>query len=255
MTTRLLIIGIDAATWSVIDKNIDVLQTFRKLKKEFDTKILTIDQKPYSAPCWTSMFTGLKEEEHRHHEFVIDGEIQTRNDIRAEFVWDILARKGARIKALNVPFIVPPYNYNLDFRAPGMGVPTNKKEWSEEIREVTKKSIEILKNENLDLFITCYVSLDKLQHLHWGEPIVVEFYKMIDAAIAKIIPYGEKIIIVSDHGFCSFGEAKVQTLPKKTRNGAELKGDHHEDAILLTKGIKTPINSLRDVFKAIKKEI
>ena len=59
MTAKILVIGIDAATWSVMNNNIDKLPTFKKLKKSSDykAKILTMDQKPYSAPCWTSIFT------------------------------------------------------------------------------------------------------------------------------------------------------------------------------------------------------
>ena len=180
------------------------------------------------------MFTGLKEEEHKHHEFVINNEIQTRNNIKADFIWDQLEKEGKKVKALNVPFIVPPYNFNTKFNTPGMGVPTTRIEWDEEIKTVTEKSIKILEKEELDLFIACYVSLDKLQHMHWGEPIIEEYYDKIDKEINKLLKYGDKIIIVSDHGFCSFGEAKTKTLPEITRDGTRLKGDHHEDAILIT---------------------
>jgi len=256
MGTKLLVIGVDAATWTIIDKNLYSLPTFKMLKEseEWNHKILTLDQKPFSAPCWTSMFTGLTEKEHGHHEFVINNKIQTRDDIKADFIWDILNKKGKNVKALNVPFIVPPYNFNVEFKTPGMGVPTNKKEWNAEIKEVTNKSLEILQNHELDLLITCYVSLDKIQHLHWGEPIIEEYYKKIDSAISKLLPYGEKIIIVSDHGFCAFGEAKTKTLPETTSKGTKLKGDHHEEAILITKNINTKINNLRDIFKTIKNE-
>ncbi|MBC8501440.1 MAG: alkaline phosphatase family protein [DPANN group archaeon] len=257
MGSKILVIGIDAATWSVIDKNLDRLKTFKMLKDsdDFNRKTLTLDQKPYSAPCWASMFTGKTEEEHGHHEFVINNEIQTRKDIKADFIWDILDREGKKVKALNVPFIVPPYNFNIEFKAPGMGVPTTRDEWDAEIEKVTKKSIETLEKKELDLFITCYVSLDKIQHMHWGGSIVDEYYEKIDEAIGKLLRFGEKIIIASDHGFCAFGDAKVQTLPKVTSNGSKLRGDHHEDAILITKGIKKEINNLRDVFKAVKEEV
>ena len=256
MTAKILVIGIDAATWTVINKNIDKLPTFKKLKESSDykSKVLTLDQKPYSAPCWASMFTGQKEEEHKHHEFVINKEIQTREDVNAEFIWDIFEKEGKNVKALNVPFIVPPYNFNIDFKTPAMGIPTTPEEWDAEIKDVTDKSIEILESEELDLFITCYVTLDKVQHLHWGEPIIDEYYEKIDAAVNKLLNYGEKIIIVSDHGFCSFGEAPIKTLPEVTSDGTKLKGDHHPDAILITKNIQTDINSLRDIFKTIREE-
>lgn len=55
----------------------------------------------------------------------------------------------------------------------------------------------------------------------------------------------------SDHGFCSFGESEVQTLPKETEHG-ELKGDHHEDAIVITKNTDRKIKEPQDVYRAIR---
>ena len=66
--------------------------------------------------------------------------------------------------------------------------------------------------------------------------------------------YGKKLIIISDHGFCSKGEARVNTLPDST-NAGEIKGDHHQDAILITRNINYEIKEPKDVFYAIKEEI
>ena len=63
-----------------------------------------------------------------------------------------------------------------------------------------------------------------------------------------------KLIIISDHGFCSFVEAKVQTLPLETEQG-KLKVDHHENALLITVNIDYEINNPQDVFYAIKAEL
>jgi len=60
--------------------------------------------------------------------------------------------------------------------------------------------------------------------------------------------------VISDHGFCSFGEAKVQTLPEHTKEG-RLKGDHHENAFLVTVNVDYEIERPQDVFFAIKEEI
>jgi hypothetical protein len=56
--------------------------------------------------------------------------------------------------------------------------------------------------------------------------------------------------VISDHGFCSFGEAKIQTLPKETKQG-RLKGDHHENALLITANLNYKIDKPQDVFYAI----
>ncbi|GAF90225.1 unnamed protein product, partial [marine sediment metagenome] len=62
-----------------------------------------------------------------------------------------------------------------------------------------------------------------------------------------------KLIVISDHGFCSFGESKIQTLPLKSEWG-ELKGDHHENALLITVNVDHSIERPQDVFFALKRE-
>ncbi|MDY6776614.1 MAG: alkaline phosphatase family protein [Candidatus Nanohaloarchaea archaeon] len=254
MGAELLVIGIDAATWNVIDENLDRLPNFRRLKEEADAETLVLDQKPWSASCWTSMFTGLETEQHGHTDFHEDGEILGREDIDAEFVWDRLDEEGYDVKALNVPFVVPPYSFNVDFRPPAHGAPTEPEEFDEEIEEVTGKAVETLEEEELDLFITCYVSLDKFQHFHWGEDIVPEYYEKVDEAIGRFIDRGEKLIVVSDHGFTDKDKAEVRTLPDETPAG-EIKGEHSKEAILVTRGISEDIDTIRDVADVIEREV
>lgn len=255
MGAKILVIGIDAATWSIIEPSLDQLPNFKKLKEEGNAKTLTLDQKPWSASCWTSMFTGKTEEDHGHKDFVVDGEVQERKDVKADFIWDILDREGKKVKALNIPFIVPPYNFNTDFVTPGSGIPTTYEEMDAEIEEVTKKSLGILENNNLDLFIVCYVSLDKLQHLHWGEPVILDYYKKVDAALGQLIGHGEKLIVVSDHGFCDFDNAPVRTLPEVAKDGTKLKGDHHPNAILITENLDCEIKTVRDIFGCLVEQL
>lgn len=61
----------------------------------------------------------------------------------------------------------------------------------------------------------------------------------------------DKLIVISDHGCCSFGEAKIQTLPQETKQGT-LNGDYHENALLITVNVDCEINRPLDVFYAIK---
>lgn len=254
MGARVLVVGLDAATWDVIDEHLDELPTFKRLKNEAACETLVLDQKPWSASCWASMFSGLREEEHGHTDFVEDGEVQTRGDVDAEFVWDRLDADGFDVKALNVPFVVPPYTFNLDFQPPAHGAPTELDEMEQEIEQVTAKAQEVLEQEELDLFVTCYVSLDKLQHFHWGEDVVPEYYRKADKAIGTFIDQGDKLIIISDHGFTDKEKAEVRTLPDETPAG-EIKGEHSKYAILVTKNIDRDIETIRDVADAIEHEV
>jgi predicted AlkP superfamily phosphohydrolase/phosphomutase len=176
-----------------------------------------------------------------------------------EFIWDILQKEGKKVKALNVPFVVPPYCFGVDFKPVGFGLPTNEREWGEELERVTEKTKGLLAQKP-DLLISVYTLLDRIQHFHWGEDCVLEWYKKLDSKIGGIIfdsgfleSKANRLIVISDHGFCSFGEAKVQTLPQKTEKG-RIKGDHDENALLITVNLDHKIERPQDVFFAIKKE-
>jgi predicted AlkP superfamily phosphohydrolase/phosphomutase len=202
------------------------------------------------------MFCGKTPEEHGHHSYAVDGNIVKREDIKVDFVWDVLDKEGKKAKAINVPFIVPPYSFQVDFKPVGFGLPTNEKEWQEELEKVTDRTKKLLE-ERPDVLISVYTLLDRVQHFHWGEDCVLEWYKKLDDKIGKLLfdsgflddDYN-KLIVISDHGFCSFGEAKIQTLPEQTEHG-KLKGDHHQNALLITVNIDYEINRPQDVFPAI----
>ena len=112
----LLVIGIDAATWKIIKPNLDKLKNIRKLMEEGKYKTLPSDIRPISASAWCSIFSGKLPEEHKNTDFVVDGELQTREKIKVDFIWDVLNREGYDVKVLNIPFVVPPYNFNIDFK-------------------------------------------------------------------------------------------------------------------------------------------
>ncbi len=253
----IFVLGIDAATWTVIRPNLERLPNFKRLCEAGECKELVLKEKPISASIWCGMFCGKTFEEHGHDSFVVDGNIVKREEIKVDFIWDILHREGKNVKALNVPFVVPPYSFGVDFRPVGFGLPTNEKEWQEELERVTEKT-KVLLALKPDVLISCYTLLDRIQHFHWGEDCVPDWYKKVDGKIGELVfdtgfldNRDNKLIVISDHGFCSFGEAKVQTLPLKSEAG-ELKGDHHENAILITVNLDFEIKRPQDVFFAIK---
>ncbi|MCJ7521488.1 MAG: alkaline phosphatase family protein [Dehalococcoidia bacterium] len=255
----IFVLGIDAATWTVIRPNLDKLENFRRLCDIGRSKELVLKEKPISPSIWCGMFCGKTFEEHGHDSFAVGDSIVKREDIKVDFVWDILHREGKNVKALNVPFVVPPYSFGVDFRPVGFGLPINEKEWQEELERVTEKTKELLA-QGPDVLIACYTILDRIQHFHWGEECVLEWYKKVDDKLGELIfdtafldNKDNKLIVISDHGFCSFGEAKIQTLPLKSEAG-ELKGDHHENALLITVNLDFEIEKPQDVFFAIMKQ-
>jgi len=255
----IFVLGIDAATWTVITPNLEKLPNFKMLTEIGKSKEITLKEKPISASIWCGMFCGKTFQEHGHDSYVVNGNIVKREDIKVDFIWDILHRQGKKVKALNVPFVVPPYSFNVDFNPVGFGLPTNEKEWQEELERVTEKTKELLA-EKPDLLISVYTLLDRIQHFHWGEDCVLEWYEKLDARIGELIfdsgflNEDNRLIMISDHGFCSFGEAKIQTLPEETEHG-RLKGDHHENALLITINVNYEIGKPQDVFHAVREEL
>jgi predicted AlkP superfamily phosphohydrolase/phosphomutase len=255
----IFVLGIDAATWAVVKPNLAVLPSFKRLIELGEAKELILKEKPVSPSIWCGMFSGKTFEEHKHDNFVVNGKLVKREDIKVDFIWDILEQKGETVKAFNVPFVVPPYSFRVDFKPVGFGLPTNEKEWQEELEKVSLKVKELL-TEKPDVLIAVYTLLDRVQHFHWGEDCVLEWYQKLDNKMGALLfdsgfleEKQNKLIIISDHGFCSFGEAKVQTLPLKSEWG-ELKGDHCENALLITVNIDYRIAKPQDVFYTLTKE-
>lgn len=248
--TKLLVIGVDGATWKIIKPNINELPAFKKLIGEgkADTIHLPEQEAVISPAIWTTMFSGVLGSEHSHEKYVKDGVLQKRADIPVKFCWDLLPEK---IVALQVPFVIPPYNWNCDYMPPGFGASKDEAELKQDVNGITKKSLEIMET-NPECFVVVYNHLDRVQHFHWGEgDYVLHWYKLIDEQIGQLIDKAESIIVISDHGFCGIDEARVKTLPDVASDGQKLKGDHHEEAILITKNIDMEIKSPGDVFKAI----
>ena len=255
--TKLMVIGIDAADWKMIKPNLKELPNFAALMKAGSFKTITVPDKEaiLSPPIWCSMFSGKTQKEHGHKKYVVNNKLQTREDIKVDFIWDVLDKKGIETVALQVPFVMPPYNFNCDYKPVGYGACYDLNELAEDTDAIFFKSLEILKKKKPKVFIVVFSALDRIQHFHWGEPLVLSWYQKMDKILGVLRNYTEKLIIISDHGFCGIGEARAKTLPEKNEKGEKLKGDHYEKAILITKNINYDIKEHKDVFQAILAEI
>ncbi|MBI3963552.1 MAG: alkaline phosphatase family protein [Candidatus Kerfeldbacteria bacterium] len=249
----MIVIGVDGAGWDVINANEPRLPTFTRLKRTWTASTMHLEQKPWSASVWCSMFSGKTPEEHGHRDFVKDGKIQTRDDVRVDFIWDQMHRVGTSVVALNVPFIVPPYSFNIRYIGPGGGVPISREEMRAEIAEVADRIRTVKETQNPDLLIACFTAIDKISHQEWGEHVVAEYYEQMDRALAPLVELDPEMLIISDHGFCDYDAAPIQTLPKVTSTGRTLKGDHHPDAIVLRHNIDFPIAQPMDVYHGLAK--
>ncbi|MDP8244908.1 MAG: alkaline phosphatase family protein [Candidatus Hinthialibacter antarcticus] len=91
---KLIILGLDAATWEVIDPLIDAgrLPTIAGLKRDGASGNLYSLGPMRSPALWTSIATGRPPEAHG-----VTGFFSTRADVRQPRLWDIAQRNGFRV--------------------------------------------------------------------------------------------------------------------------------------------------------------
>lgn len=131
MSTRVLVIGLDGATFDVIDPLLAAgrLPNLACLREEGAFAPLQSTFPSHSAPAWTSCRTGVNPGKHglfswwRRQGY--DWVLTTSADIQAPAVEQILSRRGRRVCTINVPMTYPPQPVNgsvvAGMPAPGPG--------------------------------------------------------------------------------------------------------------------------------------
>lgn len=249
---NLLVIGLDGASFKIIKPNLNRLPNFKFLMNNGFYQVLRQEPPLFSAGLWTTIFSGIPQRKHKYHNFTKGDKLMTREDIPVRFIWDDL-NTFCKIRVLQVPITCPPYNFNVNFQPIDNGLSIDLNDLGKETEELTFKTLKISK-EGCDLLIAIFTALDRIQHFHWGENLVLAWYEKFDEIIGLLAKQAQKIIIVSDHGFCDFKESGFKTLPEFNVYGQRLSGDHHPDAIFITKNIKGRINNAEQIYGLIKKE-
>ena len=118
---RILLIGLDGATWSVLDPMIAAgrLPAIAALRKRGSWGVLESIVPRVTAPAWTSFFTGRNPGKHGVFNFTAarPGEYEnlrlvTTRDIRCETLWDLLGASGKRVGVMNMPMSYPVWTVN-----------------------------------------------------------------------------------------------------------------------------------------------
>lgn len=117
---QVVVVGIDAGVWHVIDRLIDEgrLPNFARIKREGASGPLMSVPAYVTPPAWTAMFTGYLPEktgvyafgywDREAHEFVS----ANSDDIEVPTVWEAASRAGLRTGIFNVPMTWPPRPVN-----------------------------------------------------------------------------------------------------------------------------------------------
>jgi len=116
---RVLIIGLDGATFDIIRPMVDAgkLPTFAKFMKGGAWGPLRSTIPPITAPAWTSFMTGVNPGKHGVSNFYTQpkkGSYETgmisRNTIKAPRIWNYLERE--RVGLIDIPMTYPPEEIN-----------------------------------------------------------------------------------------------------------------------------------------------
>ncbi|MCD6448683.1 MAG: alkaline phosphatase family protein, partial [Thermoplasmata archaeon] len=110
---RSIIIGIDGAEPTLIQKWIDELPNLQKFRC-FGKLESTLP--PSSAPAWTSIVTGVEPAKHGIFDFFyFDGKsikVISRHSRRMPAIWNLLSDIGKKSIVINVPVTYPPERIN-----------------------------------------------------------------------------------------------------------------------------------------------
>ena len=113
---RVLILGLDGATWSVLDpmRRRGVMPNLDALLRDAAHGVLTSVDPPVTTAAWTSMATGCTPArhgvfDHRYYDAASDRmKVNHSGRVRVPNVWRILSDAGRTSACLNVPGLFPP---------------------------------------------------------------------------------------------------------------------------------------------------
>ncbi len=115
---RLVVIGLDGATWSVLDDPAVPVPTLRRLIAGGASGPLTSTMPPMTLPAWSSILTGVNPGAHGILDFVhrppgtYDVAFLNASHRRVPTLHEILSARGARVVSLTVPGTWPPRPVN-----------------------------------------------------------------------------------------------------------------------------------------------
>lgn len=121
MRTQIILIGIDGATFSILDPLTD--EGVMPFLKQFTAsgvraELLSVIP-PLTPPAWTSLMTGSNPGRHGVFDFFLKESPDSPNirfassrDVGCETIWSIVSRNGMRFTSLNFPLMFPPPRIN-----------------------------------------------------------------------------------------------------------------------------------------------
>ena len=116
LNNRVLVIGLDGATWDLLDPWIaaGLLPNLGKIKEEGCSGDLLSTIQPVTTPAWTSFMTGKNQGGHGIYDHVqrkpgsYNLEVMDATKIASPLIFDYLGRDNKRSISINMPLTFPP---------------------------------------------------------------------------------------------------------------------------------------------------
>jgi predicted AlkP superfamily phosphohydrolase/phosphomutase len=120
LTERLLIIGLDGATFYVLDPLMDAgrMPNLKRFIEQGTAGVLHSTQPPITPAAWTTFMTGKGPGQHgildfeKYDVFQHQLTFNSTYQIEEKTIWELLSEKGLRIGSINVPMTFPPTPIN-----------------------------------------------------------------------------------------------------------------------------------------------
>jgi len=197
---KLIVVGLDGATWDVIKPWADkgVLPTFKKLMDNGSWGALESTIPPVTGPAWVSFATGRNPGKHGFFDFVKmernELKMHTSGDLKIDTFYDTLSKNGFKNIIISMPFSFPPkkgFNgiMTSDFLYPKNEIfPKGKSDYKyKRIPDLSKRGEELLEDmirtaeeevavakrlytdEEWDSYFFYYKETDEVSHNFWKE--------------------------------------------------------------------------------------
>lgn len=247
LENKVVVIGIDGASWNIIFSLIDELPTFQYLLNNGAYGDLQSCIPPVTCPAWKCYSTGKNPGKLGIYWWsAIDfgNKKFTINDSRSfksKELWDYLSEKNIKVGIINMPTTFPKivngfivagfpmrdideYTYPKEFKSelkrdfdyrinPLHHVQVYGSDSLEDIENIINNNFEVAKKylNTVDFLHVTIFYIDYIMHFFWNDKqLLLKFYKMIDSKIdelIKSISQDSIIFLMSDHGFIGIKDA------------------------------------------------
>ncbi len=288
---KTIVIGVDGATFNLLDGWLESgeLPGLASFTKNGSYGVLN-SVAPYVTPStWTAFSTAKTAGKNNLFDFYRLNEnyqyqLNSSRHKKSKEIWDYLPGKSL---LLNVPMTYPPKSINgsmvTGMLTPGTSAkftyPVKLKEeilkflpeykiemnndmykgqeekFFAELYRMTSDRVKLFSNflhkKEWDFFYGVFTGTDRMQHFIWDKDVLLDYYKLIDSFILKVVEeYAEStnIFVVSDHGFAKVNKVFAVNSWLQKRGYLQQK-----EGSLLTRFLSTLNINRNSVIKTLQK--